>query len=521
MALSHYVESTADAPLYGKRGEPLSSLTIEDLVKRLASQTHQSSYAKRRQRVRAFILRDNLIPAAREHLHKQYATEIMREGTEANLTEALNPAADIVTRVCQVYRHGVRRHVVGLSKVKTKAVQQLYTEARIGTLGPDWNRYGYFVGPMFAVPQVRNDRMTVDTLLPHKREVVQDEDDPTGPPAAVAYKTASGNVAIVEAHQATEWRLEGAQVVRVLDKGGERSAGSEQALPFAGLRFDAPLDPDDWESASLHDRLADASIGVAAITAVMGFVRQTQNKWLLFLSGQLEKMAKGQSLADPETPISITTDQGRQVQLQAIDFNTPVAPFIEHIRILYAGAAESTGVPAMIAQDGAQIDLEFAYDGLSELRVEQITFAAQFELDLAIALICAAKDGRHPLYVAGKLPSVDEIRRSFRAEFGNMGRRFADPKEEREQWDFEIRHGLMSIADLLAKRFPYVDREELMDQIRATLEENAELWDMLASRNVGATDDGKAINGAQENGAKGPQERDKDKVTNNADSSAS
>lgn len=518
--LAAYVEGgSADCePLYGKRGETLSDKTIVILCQRLNATTKTPDKAM--QALRWWILKDKLKPAAREKLRKQYESEVVRAGVEAHLTAALNPASDIVGRVCQVYRHGVRRHVVGLGKTKAKAFQQLYREAGISSLGADWNRIGYFCGPTFALPQVRGKLMRMDTLIPHKREIVLDEENPTGWPAAIAYKAANGAIAVVEHHQASEYRVEGDRVIKVAGKGGPRSAFASDASPFAGLRFDAPLDPDDWDNASKHERLTDATIDVASIGAVMGHVRLAQNKQLLFLSGRLDKMAKGQNLGDPVTPVVIETNEGAAVSLTSIPFDTPVTNFLGHIRFWYAAAAESTGVPAMISQDGSQIDLEFAYDGLSELRDEQVQYCDAFEMDLAVAMIAAAEDGKHPLFVAGKLPSVEEVRKGFRAEFGQMARRFADPQQQRDQDDWEIRHGIKSFVDLVCKRYPNVDRDELIAQIKTTIEENGLLWDMLAKHQIGADASGKAITSAAENGAKGPAARDKDKVTDDVDQSA-
>jgi hypothetical protein len=437
----------------------------------------------------------------------------VRKGTAPHITSALNPAADIVGRVCQVYRHGVRRHLVSTSKTKAQGFAQLYREAGIASLGPDWNRIGYYCGPTFAIPQVRSDLMRCETIVPHRRVLVLDEENPTGWPIAIAYKAANKLITIIEQTRIRDYKVTG-DSLEVVPGSGRDYPKADQSNPYAGLRFDAPLDPCDWDESRKHDRLTDASLDVTAIGAVMGFVRSTQNKVLLYMSGRLDKLAKGQNLGDPTTPILADVDQGSQVQVAGIPFNTPVTDFLNHIRFWYAAAAESTGVPAMIAADGAKFDLEFAYDGLSELRDEQIGYADAFEMDLAVAMILAAEAGKHPLWVAGKLPTVEEVRKNLRIEFGHMARRFADPGQQRDQADWEVRHGLISIADLLAKRFPQIDREELLKQIEETLEENGKLWDMLAARNVGADASGKAITGAQQNGAKGPAERDKGKVTN-------
>lgn len=506
-------------PIFSRRGEPLSPETLRKIARRC--EPHYTDAVRVRQQQRWAVLQGNLKPATTLKLHEQYKSDTAREGTAAHLTDALNPGQDIVHRVCQVYQHGITRKLVGVGKNKAKAFHQLYREAGIKSRGPDWNRIAYFEGPVFAIPQVRRGLMRCDTVVPHRRVVVLDEEDPTGWPIAVAYLAASGKVTIVELDRIRDYAIVPEGLQEVPGSGRDLSGLREDVSPFAGLRFDAPLDPTDWDSSRRHGRLVDGTIDVSAIAAVMGHVRKTQNKWLLFLAGFIDGMAMGQNLADPEKPILIRTTEGQTVSLQSITFDTPVTNFLDHIRFWYAAMAESTGVPAMISADGGQFDLEFAFDGLSELRDDQMAYAEAYEADLAVAMVLAAQDGRHPLWVASKLPTVEEVREGFRVEFGQMARRFADPQQQRDQADWDVRHGMINVTDLLRKRFPSADDESLLKQLRENLKINGEVWDMLAERNLGADASGKAITGAQQNGAKGPAARDGKVNESNVDQSAS
>lgn len=502
-------------PLFGKKGQPLDRETLKGIASRLLG-SHGHSERKAKQGLRWALLNDDVKPAAWVRLQEQYDSDVVRKGVRPHLSAALNPADDTVRALCKVYGRQTQRRILR-SKAKAEALQTLYTEAGIQNLGPDWNRIGYFCGPLFVLPQVRGEQMTVDTIPPHKRELVLDEENPCGPPVALAYVAPRERIVVVTLDAITTYRVVGGEPQA--EKREDCSALKAKARPWGSLRFDAPLTADDYDRCSAHDRLTDATIDVTAISAVLGYIRKAQNKVLLFLSGRLEKMPKGQNLGEPQKPVVIETDNDAQARLQSVNFDTPVKHFIEHIRFLTSAAAESTGVPATVSQDG--VDLEFAFDGLSEFRDEQIQYADTFEMELAIAMVLAAEDGKHPLWVAGKLPTVDEVRKGFRVNFGRLGRRYANPQEQRDQIDWEIRHGMLSFVDYVAAQFPLIPRDEVEKQIREILEENAELWDFMASRNVGATDDGKAITGAQANGAKGPAERDKDKVTDDVDQSAS
>lgn len=492
-------------PIIVAPGEESSPDVLDRLGRRLLGHSPEITPARRLQARRATILDENVAGLAWEKLKEQFSSPRSREVIEPHVSDLYNPAADIVERLCRVYRHGVTRSFSG-TKRKQKALLRLFAEAGIRQLAPEWNRQAYFVGPVFVYPVVRGDRMVAETIAPHQRELVLSAEDPCGRPLAVAWKTARGTMVLARASGSAEYRLEPDGHVVPTGASLESDAAHEGATAIPCLRFVPALTPEDWDRSRCHERLTAATIDAAAVAAVMGNVRQTQNKWLLFLSGFLESIPKGQNLAMPHLPVVFPTREGQQVTLDALNFDTPPKNFIDHIRFIYAVAAESTGVPAMISADGTEIDLEFAYDGVSEIREEQIQDAAPFEVALAIAMVEAARAGGHP--VAADLPSADEIRSRYRTTFGRMSRRFADPQQQRDQADWEVRHGLTSIADLLASKYPEVDREELMDQIRKTLAENAELWDMLAAHQVGPDAAGKVITSSEQNGAKGPAARD-------------
>jgi hypothetical protein len=499
-----------DFPLFGERGAPLTEEVMKELAHRLSDASQSPRRWRQYERYR--ILNHDIRLSVEARLEEQYKSEVVRKGTERFITRALNPAVDACSLVCQVYRSGVRRTLKGIDGEKLESFLQLYKEAQIGAVGSEINRIGFFCGPLFAFPQVRSKLMRVDMILPHRREIVLDAENPTGWPVAIAYrdisKTSKPHVILVTYDAAREYMIDGGTLVPT---GAEKPLKGEEynATPFPCLRFDAPLDPCDWDNSHKQERLADIAKDVCVVASVLGYTRSTQHQWLLVLAGRIANMPKGQNLANPAQPIMIELTQNETATIQALKFDTPVDHFADHIRLWYAAAGDAVGVPSVVNGEGSNIDLEFAYDGLTEFRNDQISFAEGFELELAVAMVQAALDGGHPL--AEKLPSVEEVRKSFRVMFGRMARRFSDPKEERDHTDWEIRHGLTGIVDVLADRHKTVDDpKELLDQMRSTLEQNAELWDWMAARNMknGVDADGKAMTLPQQNGAQGPAVRD-------------
>lgn len=498
-ALSH-------PPLTMRQGERVSAKLRTEIAQRFGA--GYAAPGRSRIAQRYDILRDHLKPHVKERLMTQYESEVVRRGTETQITSALNPGSDIVERVCQVYRHGVRRSVVGVSKKKQKAMARLYREAHANAIGRDWNRYGYFLGPTPVIPRVRSRRMSFDTILPHRMEPVLDEQNPSGPPLAIAYRTTGSQIVIQDAYGSTTYDLRGATLTPVGDA-YKSTAHSEDALPYSVLRFETPLDPSDWMCSYKHQRIVDGTLDVAVIAAVMGFVRKTQNKKLLTLSGYLDGLIKGQNLGDPEKPVVLPTAAGQTntITLSALDFNQDPASFLAHIRFWYGALADSTGVPAVIHTESAAIDLEFAFDGLNELREDQISYVEEFECDLAVAMVIAANDGNHP--AATDLPTVEEVREGFRVQFGEMSRKMADPLAEQQSIDWKIRHGLENVLDLVLSENPNLDVEGARKVLQENLDTNGEFWDQIAARNGAGVDaEGNVQTAAQANGAQGPKVRD-------------
>lgn len=503
---------TGEKPLVMKRGESISQEMLRSASERLSPSNRDPH---RRQIAKKWDILTGAVQAhAEKRLEGQYSSDVAREGTKSQISRTMNPAQDIVTRLCQVYQNGVRRRVAGTTKKKNKALAQLYREAHASAMGQDWNREAYFVGPDTVVPRVKSGRMAFDTILPHRRIPVLDEDDPCGKPLGVIYEASRQGdyctLVSVDQQRTAVWSTgPGGQLKEIASV--PNSSEQEQAAPFAELRFDTPRDPADYDSSWRHQRLADGTVDAVVVAAVMGHVRKTQNKKLLYVQGALEALTKGQNLGDPDKPVFLPTPVGQENSLAfgSIDFDQPVDSFLAQLRFLYAAMAESTGVPAMVSMEGP-IDLQFAYDGLSEERDSQIVFVDEFERDLACAMVMAAVDGGHP--VADDLPSVEEVRKGLTVQYGKMSRRLSDPLAEQQALDWEVRHGLISVLDLLGKRHPDLDDEELLKKLQETLETNTQYWDFMARTNMAGQDpgsgapvdpSGKVVSAAQANGARG------------------
>lgn len=595
-----------DSPLIAKAGEPLTDEMLKALILRALPSSGTASTRKRLIAKRAAIWRNAFGPLIEQQIRDSFESSEIRKGLRPFVSCVLNPAQDIVTGVCQVYRHGARRSVerpkdeseaqppgippkfgappeapgepteskeaepaakpaksppvaaedkgakdgaaygsgeeadkgadlppdgaglppqsappppMDLSSEDDDALEAfhtLYREAQVNSLAPMWNRMGYFLGPIIVIPRMRSGRMRMDTLLPHCYDIVQDEEDPCGIPVAVAYalqvvpedkeRNIQGEslVTVVTHTDTKTYRVRGNQDIQP-----EGEAYTHKVRPFAILRFDACYDAHDWYGATLHQRLVDGTIDVGLIYSLMGFIRRTQNKQLLSVVGPMEQVAKNQNVGDPEKPIIANTKPGTTIDIKVLGFDTPPEHFIDQIRFIYEGLAESTGIPVSLISNstGKVVDLEFAFDGLSELRNDQVVYVRDFERDLAMATVAEARRGTHELAV--DLPDDDEVREGYRVEFGPLARRFQDPSQEIEYTDWELAKGRTNVLDVLRRDNPDASEKQLRSILQRNLDINAEWHSQVTARGYGGVDAaGNAISTDEAFGSEGPQVRD-------------
>jgi hypothetical protein len=266
------------------------------------------------------------------------------------------------------------------------------------------------------------------------------------------------------------------------------------------------MDIYDWHNSSSHERIVDGSIEVGLVAAQMGHVRKAQNKRLLRVQGNTSQIPKGQNSADPEGALIVPAKDNSPIDAATLDFDTSPEHFAQQIRLYYEVMAESTGVPivSLTSQNGAAVDVEFSFDGLTEIRNSQISHCRDFDKELAISLCHTARMDKYD--EADQLPSVDELRKGYRVDFGKMSRRFDDPVKETQYKDWQIKYGLTDPLELLRPMHPEASAEELEAIWREHLERTSEWNDEITKRNMASDQNtGGMVTAAQANGALGPK----------------
>jgi hypothetical protein len=518
-------------PLLAAADEPLSDEMVKQLAFRciVTSKLHlhgtnswtldqvirsfpQTSQRKLRSFRRWRIWQGQIAPFVKERCGEIYETKRIADAIKKHVTNIYNPARDLIPSVCQVYKETPQRSISKAGKKKGEALHRLFQRTKIDRLAPEWTRIAYFVGPVLVLPRASKERTGFDVMLPHDYDVVLNEDDPQGPPVAVAFQCH---------HKGSDLAIFDASGWRYFKTGGMAQLGTgtpeelpalhkpwpkDSPKPYVILRLDVPMDIYDWHNSSAHERIVDGSIEVGLVAAQMGHVRKAQNKRLLRVQGNTSQIPKGQNSADPEGALIVPAKDNSPIDANTLDFDTPPEHFAQQIRLYYEVMAESTGVPivSLTSQNGAAVDVEFSFDGLTEIRNAQIPHCRDFDKELAIALCHAARTGSYD--EASSLPSEEEIRKGYRVDFGKLSRRFDDPVKETQYKDWEIKYGLTDPLELLRPKHPEASGEELEAIWREHLERTSEWNDEITKRNMASDQNtGGMVTAAQANGALGPK----------------
>lgn len=437
------------------------------------------------------------------------------------ISVSINPAADIVESVTAVYNRPPQRTLDTESEDQGRATMRIFRESQMDAIGKQLAQVAYFVGPVAVLPAVRRGMLRLDALMPFDYEPVLDIQDPCGKPVALVFTTSlhGADYGVVDES--------GKRFYKVEQEGASGQVKSMQLVleslsdvgvpAFEILRFDVCTNPMDWHNAGKHKRIVDGALEVGRIVARMGYVRRTQDKKLLGIIGDLDKLADGQNLGD-DHPVMAQIDENaatQQVTFDALDYDTSPNNFFAQIRFFIENMAESTGVSVQLTTPSgpASYDLRFDHDQLAELRDALVWHAEHFERHLWPLCMDIVKASDHPLNFT--LPNGEELSQNLAVEFGRLTRRFADPAQERDHWDWLLKKGQASMADLWRRfRDPFATDAEATDAMLDNMAINGAIWAEAAARNqpLAADVDGSEgqplsqnmVSPAQANGMLGP-----------------
>lgn len=448
------------------------------------------------------ILQEDFRDSVLERIRETHMDPTVQQRISRFASVALNPAKDITWAVAMSYDLGVRRVLKGASEEAQLAFAALVKETEAATLAPSWNRYAFLLGPTIVVPCVKKGRIALELLRPDVVDIRQDPDDPLGAPAAAVWAAHGGDAAFV-ALDGDAWTYcnEQGRVIRT-------SRHGLGFFPGAVFRLDHPTD--GWWPRTYQERLVDATVTIAATYAVMQWVRKSQNKKLLIVTGETGDIPRGQ-LLDPELALTVESRQQNATTVGVEDFNTSPENFLAEIRFTLENVIESVGIPQSavtydVAPDGGGfMAASFKKERLGHLREAQTPFLDRGEHRLWPATVAIAQAAGHPL--GSKLPPPDEVAEMFSAEWPRL-KTIDDPLQREQLYREQLKRGGVSPIDMLQEDHPELTRAECQQLMRANLGDYAALATELAERNLVLDLSSGIITSAASFGKLGPAVRD-------------
>ncbi len=500
-------------PLYGELGEPLPEEKAVELVRR--QRTFATAHRKARMFAKYQVWDEDVSDLVVAKICIRQNDPTTREEMAKFVSTERNDALDITRDAAVVWKHGATRSLADGTTREHEALMQLVRESSLDTIAPIINQLGFLQGPQIAVPVVRGGALNVDVLPSHLPDLAHNVDDPTGEPAAVAYPIAyddgygtgstPSRVVLVDPVYIRTFTFEGDRPVEVV---GRRVRHDALFCPVATFRTRWPLLGGDWWTTQQNQRLINGTISILVVMTVLDFVRKSQHKHLLTMTGNLEGVPQGQVL-EPEKPFVGRAKSPEQVKIETIDFNTDPAYFIKHALFLahclaepFGGRVEvESGQPAEFARvvipDAAQ----------TELRNAQVPMAQVFERHFWAATAAMMRAYGHPL--SGVLPDARGMQERIRVDFGTLARSIADPEKDSKRRDWEISKGQTSQYRLMQERLgPGVTLEEAEARVLENLDQQARFNDLVTKRNLGMSPGGSVTTASQAFGAQGTPARE-------------
>lgn len=515
-------------------GLVLSDQEAEDIVLAKAADTGAGLVSGRQDRKQKAWERFLVFTEDYEELIHRRIWGIQKDQTVRNemskfVDLSMNLALDITNSVSVVWKHGARRTIEGASESEQEAFFRLVEDTGFSMRARAWNRQAFYQGPITVVPVIRQDRLSWDTLLPYFYDVVRDESDPWGNPAAVCWSVGDptdplrrrdtslapdANIVLLDGDS---WRYFGARKTngKDLDLAMVEQINHDMGMfPGTTLRLDETHGT-SWWGCDRHQRLQDATIMIGVIQAALSYVRKAQNRKLLKVLGDLRGLPRQQQVAgEPEIPLVAQANSPEQIAIDAIDFDTNPENFMKHATWIMQMVARSYGGELALGSHPSTTggvlgaDIKFGHEALTELRNDQIPFARQFERDLWGKSVEMAK--RQNMPGSEDLPDPDLIREGLNIEFPRLSPSFANTKDEIEWFNWCLAKGKLSYGDLLVTEMPSATDDERDAEIIRRVERQIPVLDMITKRNLSLAPEANTDleTPSQMNGSMGPEVRD-------------
>lgn len=397
---------------------------------------------------------DDFLELVRARITVLYTDPGRRRQMLSYASTTLNVAKSIANAVAVNYVRGIRRHFAEAEEAKARAFADILTESGAALEQGAWGVSAWLCGPTLVIPHVdaTTKELALDVVRPDQYDAV------IGPGRSLAR-------VLWRCDDRNAWAVIDDKGYRYFGPNGEPLPGSVEHglgyVPAAIMRSAAELFTGFWGSACGRG-LLDASIDAAVTYAQLQYYRKAQVGYLTTIAGEQQKSAAGQSIAEPELPVTFDGEpQSFSVQVLNRDIN--VRNFVEHLHVIIGAQVQQHGIPASevtYQQDSSNwgaFALAIRREKLAHLRAQQVPHLVAGELDLwAMACdVVSRSSHRH----AKLLPTRDEARKMLVVEFPEI-EGTSDPEARLRIFEAGQKHGFTNRVEFYQTEHPLLTQAE-------------------------------------------------------------
>lgn len=410
--------------------------------------------------------------------------------------------AKSITDACAVnYALGVRRTIADADERLSGAWADLVAESGAEREQAAWGASSWLCGPTLVIPHV--DAATNELQLTAVRP--DEYDAKLGPGRTLT-------AVLWRCDEADQWVYITPDVWRYFDADGKPArSDAPHALgyvPAAVMRSVPELFGGFWGAATGRG-LLDASLDAAIVYAQMQWYRTVQVGYLTTMIGNNEKFGAGQSLAEPELPVTADAAPG-EASVSVLSRDVDVDRFVRHIAAIFSYQIQQHGVPAnevtfqQNADSWGALAMSIRSEKLAALRARQVVQLLKGERDLWTMVADVVARSGHRL--AGEMRPRDEMKRRIVVEFAEIEGTM-DPQQRLQLFQAELAEGFTNRVEYYQARHPTLSDDACRKRIEQNRADHFHDIEEAASRNI-SFDPAKGLQSiAQRQGALGGQTR--------------
>ena len=458
----------------------LGSQGLRKILDAQASSDRQTKVSRKK----AFDDRLSIYRGRHKHLIDQRITDTydlpdIRKKLQRFASTRRNLLRRVAQTVAIAYDQPPSRSLKDAPEDQAREFLKAYAEANTAIAADDWGKMAFVVNVVHVVPRICGTEARLEwvTVLPHKADVIFDQDAGDREPSILIYETsAKGATRVAIDSERWAWLNDRYEIVHEEEHG-------LGMIPWVTFRFDSPPPDDYWDQYSGSD-LAEGTLDVARIAAQMAWTRKGHANDILymFLKDQEAQVPPNQTV-NGETPL-----MGRgEINLGRVENTVAVDEFLKEIRDITEDVCESYGIPSTLVDlqpqstnDAANVFTPAgprAHAQLAKIRNRQVKHHEHSELELAVRVVALLR--RH-----GRMSLTDEqVRSMFRIRFAPLT--YVDhPKAQVATSQALGSMGADDPYEFYMSLHPELTFEEAREEVLRHIANRAEFFELVMKHNM-------------------------------------